>query len=94
MSDAPGEPSVDVAARVEAARARAAARGDEEPALTGEASDALGQKLREGALSARGLNKVKRVARTVADLEGANTVTHTHVSEALALRAGRSTVVA
>jgi magnesium chelatase family protein len=94
MSEATGEPSVDVAARVDAARARATARGDKEPALTTGASDALGQKLRDGALSARGLNKVKRVAQTVADLEGAETVTHTHVSEALALRAGRSAVVA
>lgn len=94
MSAVSGETSAEVAARVAAARTRAAARGQVESALTTEAADALGQKLREGALSARGLNKVKRVAQTVADLEGADTVTHTHVSEALTLRAGRSAVIA
>lgn len=94
MSEEPGEPSAEVAARVAMARNRAALRGNAELMLTVEASDALGQKLREGALSARGLNKVKRVAQTVADLEGADAVSYNHVSEALSLRAGRSAVSA
>jgi magnesium chelatase family protein len=94
MSEDLGEPSAEVAGRVAAARARAAVRGEAELPLTAEAGDVLSQKLREGALSARGLNKVKRVAQTVADLEGADNVTHSHVSEALVLRAGRSTVIA
>jgi magnesium chelatase family protein len=94
LSGAPGESSADVAARVLVARERATRRGDQELELTAEASDALGRRLREGALSARGLNKIKRVARTVADLEGADTVTYNHVSEALSMRAGRSAVIA
>jgi magnesium chelatase family protein len=94
LSEVPGEHSANVAARVAEARRRAAARGDEEPVLTDEASEALRQKLREGALSARGFAKVKRVAQTVADLEGEDIVTFNHVSEALTLRAGRTAVIA
>ncbi|HWF15282.1 MAG TPA: YifB family Mg chelatase-like AAA ATPase [Acidimicrobiales bacterium] len=94
LSGSPGEPSADVSARVVEARARAASRGCDEPVLTTEANDVLRQKLNEGALSARGLNKVTRVAQTVADLEGAEIVTYNHLSEALSLRAGRSVVVA
>jgi magnesium chelatase family protein len=90
----PGECSEDVAARVVAARARAAARGANDPVLAADANASLANKLREGALSARGVNKVKRVAQTVADLEGAEIVSHDHVAEALALRAGRSAVIA
>jgi magnesium chelatase family protein len=93
LSTTPGEPSVDVTARVCAARDRAARREGRELELTTEASDALGRKLREGALSARGMNKVKGVAQTVADLEGADVVTYEHLSEALAMRAGRSSVI-
>ena len=37
-------------------------------------------------LSMRGLTRVLRVARTIADLAGAETVNHTHLSEALAYR--------
>jgi magnesium chelatase family protein len=62
--------------------------------LASDANASLANKLREGALSARGVDKVKRVAQTVADLEGAEIVTHDHVAEALALRAGRSAVIA
>jgi len=94
LSEVPGEPSANVAARVAAARQRAAARGNEQPTLTAEANDCLRQKLREGALSARGFSKVKRVAQTVADLEGEDVLTYNHVSEALRLRAGRSAVIA
>ncbi|HWD55712.1 MAG TPA: YifB family Mg chelatase-like AAA ATPase [Acidimicrobiales bacterium] len=94
MSDSPGEPSATVAARVVAARARAAARGSEELPLTADANTSLANKLREGALSARGLNKVKQVAQTMADLEGTDLVTHNHVAEALSLRAGRAAVIA
>jgi magnesium chelatase family protein len=54
----------------------------------------LEQKLREGLLSARGLQKVKRVARTVADLSGEAVVSHAHVAEAISLRAGRNAIVA
>jgi magnesium chelatase family protein len=94
LSEVSGERSADVAARVATARARAAARGSNDSPLTSEANASLANKLREGALSARGLNKVKRVAQTVADLEGAEIVTDNHVAEALSLRAGRSAVIA
>lgn len=93
LSGVPGESSADVANRVAAARERAGLR-HEDLVLTDDAGDVLGRKLREGVLSARGLNKVKRVAQTVADLEGVDAVTYNHVSEALSLRAGRSVVIA
>ena len=76
------------------AREHAAAREGHEITLTTEATDVLAEKLREGALSARGLNKVTSVAQTIADLAEADVVTHNHVAEALSLRAGRSVVVA
>jgi magnesium chelatase family protein len=90
----PAETSADVAARVVMARNRADSRGPQEPVLTEEATDTLSQKLAEGELSARGLGKVTRVARTIADLAEAEVVNDDHVSEALSLRAGRSVVVA
>jgi magnesium chelatase family protein len=76
------------------ARRAADARAEQEPILTAEATDILSQKLGEGALSARGLGKVTRVAQTIADLAGAEIVNDNHISEALSLRAGRSVVVA
>jgi magnesium chelatase family protein len=86
LEGTPGEPTATSAARVAAARARAAAR-DGEPPLHPEAA-----KLRAGALTARGLHKVGRVARTVADLAGAGQVDEEHVSDALFLRTARQTV--
>ena len=83
LSGSPGERSTTVAARVAAARARATARGSQELLLSSDANASLANKLREGALSARGLNKVKQVAQTMADLEGTELVTHNHVAEAL-----------
>jgi predicted ATPase with chaperone activity len=48
----------------------------------------LEHRLRSGSLSARGLHRVRRVARTVADLSGApHLVDDEHVSLALGLRA-------
>jgi magnesium chelatase family protein len=52
----------------------------------------LASKLREGGLTARGLHKVARVARTVADLVGVEKVDEGHVAEALSLRTARSTL--
>jgi magnesium chelatase family protein len=46
----------------------------------------LGQALTEMGLSARAYDKIRRVARTIADLEGADTLQVPHVSEAVAYR--------
>ena len=96
-----GEPSAVVAGRVVAARRLARRRGvpansripagrlDEVAPLAPAASALLERKLRSGALSGRGLHRVRRVARTVADLEGHDgPVTDGHVAAALQLRAG------
>ena len=76
-----------------AARA-AGLEGAGELELAPEASSLLASKLRAGGLSARGLHKVTRVARTVAALAGADVVSFADTSEALSLRAGRAVVVA
>ena len=93
LSGLPGEPSAAVARRVAAARAAPCRAGAGEPELAPEAAALLAAKLRSGALSARGLHKVSRVARTVAALAGAREVSFAHASEALSLRAGRAAVV-
>jgi magnesium chelatase family protein len=96
----PGEASAAVAARVAAAREVARARGvrcnaelpaaglDELAPLSAAASAILEHRLRAGLLSARGLHRIRRVARTIADLGGAPpTVGEEHVCLALSLRA-------
>jgi magnesium chelatase family protein len=77
-----GEPTAEVAQRVLAARARARRRGvrcnaelpaprlDELAPVTPGALRLLDMALRVGALSGRGLHRVRRVARTLADLAG------------------------
>ncbi|MDQ1444362.1 MAG: magnesium chelatase family protein [Acidimicrobiaceae bacterium] len=93
------EPSAVVAARVRAARERAVERGvrtnaalpasrlDEVAPMTAEAWRVVEWHLRRGTLSARGLHRVRRVARTVADLAGAeHLVEEEHVCAALDLR--------
>ena len=87
-----GESSAAAARRVAAARAMRARR-DAAPDLAPEAAALLASKLRSGDLSARGLHKLTRVARTVATLAGADVVSFDHASEALSLRAGRTVVV-
>jgi magnesium chelatase family protein len=99
----PGEGSVTVAARVTEARGRAAARGvavnadlpaptlDEVASLDGDARALLERHLRAGQLSGRGLHRVRRLARTLADLDGGGaTVAVPHVAEALFLRGSRA----
>jgi magnesium chelatase family protein len=93
LSDCPGEPSNVVARRVGAARSGRPGQLAELE-LAPDAAELLASKLRAGGLSARGLHKVKRVARTVAALAGADVVSFAHASEALSLRAGRAVVVA
>jgi magnesium chelatase family protein len=96
----PGESSAVVAERVLAARDLALGRGvaanaqlrgselDRWAPVTDDAHDLLAGTLRAGRLSARGLDRVRRVARTIADLGGhAGPLTATHVGTALHLRA-------
>jgi magnesium chelatase family protein len=95
LSGRPGEPTAASAARVAAARARAAERAanaEGDPPLHPDAAQLLASRLRAGGLSARGLQKVTSVARTVADLRGDEQVGHEHVCDALSLRAARATV--
>ena len=96
------EGSAEVAARVALARAVQSARADETGARTnaelqGDAletyagPDEAGRKLLMQAaeamrLSARGYTRMLRVARTIADLSGAQTVGRIHVAEALSYR--------
>jgi magnesium chelatase family protein len=94
-----GEASLPVAERVLAARDLALFRGvranselpasalDDVAPLAEPAADLLKDVLRSGRLSARGLHRVRRVARTIADLEGApHMVDASHVATALSLR--------
>jgi magnesium chelatase family protein len=100
LGGVPGEPSAAVAARVAAAREVARARGvrcnaelpasrlDELAPLSPGSARLLEHRLRSGQLSARGVHRVRRVARTIADLGGADgPVAEEHVCLALSLRA-------
>jgi magnesium chelatase family protein len=99
LAGPPGESTAAVAERVATARARAVARGvrcnaelpagrlDEVAPLSPAASTLLEYKLRAGTLSGRGLHRVRRVARTLADLaDGGLVVGEEHVCLALGLR--------
>jgi magnesium chelatase family protein len=96
---ATGEPTAVVAARVAEVRDLAVWRGvrtnadipagrlDEVAPLSDGATRLLEDVLRSGRLSARGLHRVRRVARTIADLDGApHEIAPAHVAAALGLR--------
>ena len=95
----PGEPTAVVAERVLEARARAAARGvrsnalltpvelDQHASLAADTTDRLEVLLRTGRISARGLQRVRRVALTLADLAGDTAPLRTsHFDTAIGLR--------
>lgn len=100
--DAPGEASEVVAARVSEAVARQEVRYAERPwgrnsevpagavatdiPLDGAAVEALLDVAERRELSGRGLSGVRRVARTIADLEGSGSITPEHVVQAGDLR--------
>jgi magnesium chelatase family protein len=99
----PEESTATVSARVREVRQLSALRGtrsnadlptdrlDEVAPLNATARRLLERRLRQGDLSARGLHRIRRVARTLADLEGApELVGEEHVAAALQLRVGQS----
>ncbi|HYG25362.1 MAG TPA: YifB family Mg chelatase-like AAA ATPase [Caulobacteraceae bacterium] len=94
---APSEGTAEAAARVAHARALQEERGALNAALEGadlEKAVALDEPARnlmthaaeQGALTARGWTRTLRLARTIADLEGAASVRRVHVAEALIYR--------
>ncbi len=91
-----GEDSRTVAERVAEARGLQAQRDalnrdldrtalDAQP-MSADASRLLGSAVDSAGLTARGFDRIRRVARTLADLGGTEEVTEDHVAEALALR--------
>lgn len=95
----PGESSAVVRGRVEAARALQAGRGVVNGRLDHDRLDASGfrpeavallrRAVSGGVLGGRGYDRVRRVARTIADLDGSESVAEAHAAEALGLRGSR-----
>ncbi len=98
LTGAPGESSAVVRSRVEKARGmqmeRGAPNGDlstshlDKLPWSANAKKVLALNLDQGLLTGRGYDRVRRVSRTLADLEGSASVQKMHVLEALAYRAG------
>jgi magnesium chelatase family protein len=98
-SDSPGEPSGLVRGRVIAARERQRARGtstnarmaradlEQHAGLDRSARRMLVDASRRLGLTARGFDRLRRTARTIADLEGAGVVVGAHIAEAVQYRA-------
>jgi magnesium chelatase family protein len=97
-----GEPSEEIRRRVEEAQARQRARFTQSPIysnaqmgireirkycrLSGEAQKLLESAIERFSLSARAYNRVLKVARTIADLEGAELIGPAHIAEAVQYR--------
>jgi len=99
IDGAPGESSAAVAARVRTARERQLARGAPNAeiapsllraaaALDGDARRLVASAVDRLRLSGRGHDRLLRVARTIADLDGAAEVAVRHTAEALQFRTG------
>ncbi len=99
LSKAPtGTPSATMREQVATARRRMLERqGTPNARLSGKQLDTLaplddpaksllGQALTELGLSARAYDKIRRVSRTLADLEGADAITQAHIAEAIGYR--------
>lgn len=105
FSDEVPESSHTVGARVAEVRRQAASREvtsngaipaswlDEVAPLSVDASRLIERHVRAGLLSNRGVDRVRRVARTIADLAGERLVEEHHVAETIALRSGREVLV-
>jgi magnesium chelatase family protein len=99
MAGGPGESSTEVARRVAAARKRQTARGATNARLRRGDLDGLHwhqdvpgmlkQAMHRSALTARGWDRVRRVAATIADLAGSELILDSHIGEALAYRGQR-----
>jgi magnesium chelatase family protein len=103
MGRTPSEPTSPVAKRVADARRLAADRGvtvnaeiagsdlDQTIPMDQAATALVERQVRRGALSARGLHRIHRLARTIADLDGVESaVGESQVREALVLRCQRA----
>jgi magnesium chelatase family protein len=103
MGRSPAEPTAPVAERVAAARRCAAARGvtvnaeiagselDDMVPMDPSATTLVERQVRRGALSARGLHRIRRLARTIGDLDGVEgPVGESQIREALLLRCQRA----
>jgi magnesium chelatase family protein len=102
VARAPAEPSTSVRARVEVARAVQRARYERSAfeangavtgaelrrycVLDGPALELLRAASTRGSLSARALDRIARVARTIADLAGEDRIAAHHVAEAIGYR--------
>jgi magnesium chelatase family protein len=94
-----GEPSAAVAARVEAAHLRQQVHGRRNSRLDrsaldslrwhGDATEILETAMRRTVLTARGWDRARRVAATIADLDESPEIAGPHVMEALAYRGHR-----
>ena len=96
MDGPPGESSSVIRERVARARSAQRERGAlnrdlagshlDDRAMTAKACKVLADALSRGVITGRGYDRARRVARTIADLAGADSVAENHVAEAMALR--------